>query len=59
MARLRDQDVSVGSPAYAGIDPPLSAAAHAPARFPRLRGDRPVLVLSVVGALLVPPPTRG
>jgi len=40
-ANVRCADPRAGSPAYAGIDPPILSYVTAAPRFPRLRGDRP------------------
>jgi hypothetical protein len=50
---------SLGSPAYAGIDPILSGGHNFLARLPRLRGDRPVVWRLWVRDTEAPPPTRG
>jgi len=49
----------LGSPAYAGIDPIILPPEKTTRRFPRLRGDRPVLVMQNYLSTVVPPPTRG
>ncbi len=47
------------SPAYAGIDPITVACLIAPARLPRVRGDRPLYPRMLDKACASPPRTRG
>ncbi len=49
----------VGSPAYAGIDPPADRTADRRRRLPRVRGDRPRCVRLVGLVRWAPPRTRG
>ncbi len=48
-----------GSPAHAGMAPPLIMSFTAGLRFPRTRGDGPALALLRWPLTLVPPHTRG
>ena len=48
-----------GSPAHAGIDPLCPMTICWSTRFPRTRGDRPHIPLSVYVIIPVPPHTRG
>ena len=48
-----------GSPVHAGIDLALGAGSGNFLRFPRTRGDRPVITGEVQSNMTVPPYTRG
>ncbi len=48
-----------GSPAHAGMAPPLGNGLAARCRFPRPRGDGPWVQRNFDDGQLVPPPTRG
>ena len=48
-----------GSPAHAGIDPKDEVIGCARMRFPRTRGDRPIVTANIDIAAMVPPHTRG
>ena len=48
-----------GSPAHAGIDPLSPALIAFTTRFPRTRGDRPIVCGTKIEYQLVPPHTRG
>ena len=48
-----------GSPAGAGIDRSRRKWRAARRRFPRRRGDRPLMALTLTVAQLVPPQARG
>ena len=49
----------LGSPAHAGIDPRNIDGSVINERFPRTRGDRPVLTGYRIRNRVVPPHTRG
>ena len=49
----------VGFPAHAGMDPISTSTASSPSRFPRTRGDGPVLSTSIRRVPKVSPHTRG
>ncbi len=51
--------VAIGSPACAGIDPSTCRRRASLARLPRMRGDRPAAILSIVEASKAPPHARG
>ena len=46
-------------PAYAGMSPGTAPSRTDTSRFPRLRGDEPVLAGAVSAVALFSPPTRG
>ena len=48
-----------GSPAWAGIDPTPRITSASIAWFPRVGGDRPLIVRRVGGEYVVPPRGRG
>ena len=48
-----------GSPAHAGMDPPIGLAYVAIKRLPRPRGDGPELTGRIGALTEAPPPTRG
>ena len=50
---------AAGSPASAGIDPTVSISSTTRARLPRIRGDRPEVVVPRLGQHLAPPHPRG
>ena len=52
-------DMSLGSPAHAGIDLQMTIAGTAMTGFPRTRGDRPYIDENLTGLPEVPPHTRG
>ena len=54
-----DKDVSIGSPAHAGIVPPAWLLVGSDLRFPRARGDRPMHLPLTPQHREVPPRTRG
>ena len=51
--------LGIGFPAHAGIDPTLMRSSTAIRRFPRPRGDRPVMQTPQDQFDRVSPPTRG
>src|SRR5690606_21916694 len=58
---VEDDFTGIGevSPAYAGIDPKISAPIGRTGRFPRIRGDRPASRAYHWALRLFPPHTRG
>ena len=46
-------------PAYAGMSPSMRTSLPVPRRFPRLRGDEPMVDYKAVYANEFSPPTRG
>ena len=48
-----------GFPAHAGIDPAIEPYSGRGPRFPRPRGDRPLIYQFVRKSMPVSPPTRG
>ena len=50
---------SIGSPAWAGIDPSPNAPWVSGARFPRVGGDRPIAMAWEADGDAVPPRGRG
>ena len=53
------QDIRRGSPAPAGIDPPMEGRKERVRRLPRARGDRPCLMTRPRTTLAAPPRPRG
>ena len=51
--------VDAGSPAWAGIDPVITAGVWGAIRFPRVGGDRPRASAMRTNASPVPPRGRG
>ena len=59
MERELVEKVFPGSPAGAGIDPPLLVLAMVRRWFPRRRGDRPWVLHIGARVIRVPPQARG